>query len=68
VDSLRLTDGTLFPIPVTLDISHEDISRLFIKPGARITLRDPRNDEPLAIITSLYCFRVWLRISDIFHS
>jgi sulfate adenylyltransferase len=51
VDSLRLADGTLFPIPVTLDVSHEDIERLSVKPGARITLRDPRDDEPLAIIT-----------------
>jgi sulfate adenylyltransferase len=53
VDSLRLVDGILFPIPVTLDLSHEDIVRLSIKPGARITLRDPRDDESLAIITSL---------------
>jgi ATP sulfurylase len=53
VDCLRLVDGTLFPIPVTLDLSHEDIVRLSIKPGARITLRDPRDDESLAIITSL---------------
>jgi len=51
VDSLRLADGTLFPIPVTLDVSHDDIERLSVKPGARITLRDPRDDEPLAIIT-----------------
>ncbi|KAF7964840.1 hypothetical protein HWV62_2508, partial [Athelia sp. TMB] len=51
VDTLRLADGTLFPIPITLDASHEDIERLSIKPGARITLRDPRDDEALAIIT-----------------
>jgi sulfate adenylyltransferase len=41
----------LFPIPVTLDVSREDINRLSIKPGARIALRDPRDDEALAIIT-----------------
>lgn len=51
VESLRLADGTLFPIPITLDVSHGDIDRLSIKPTARITLRDPRDDEPLAIIT-----------------
>jgi sulfate adenylyltransferase len=51
VETLRLADGTLFPIPVTLDVSHEDIDRLSIKPGARITLRDPRDDLALAIIT-----------------
>ncbi|KAJ8522474.1 hypothetical protein ONZ45_g988 [Pleurotus djamor] len=51
IDSLRLADGSLFPIPITLDVSQEDIDRLFIAPGARLTLRDPRDDEPLAIIT-----------------
>lgn len=56
VDTLRLADGTLFPIPVTLDLSHEDIVRLSAKSDARIVLRDPRDDEPLAIITSLCCF------------
>jgi sulfate adenylyltransferase len=51
VDSLRLADGTLFPIPITIDVSREDVERLSIVPGARIALRDPRDDEALAIIT-----------------
>jgi sulfate adenylyltransferase len=51
VSTLRLADGALFPIPITLDASKEDIERLTIAPGARLTLRDPRDDEPLAIIT-----------------
>ncbi|CAL1707659.1 unnamed protein product [Somion occarium] len=51
VSSLRLADGVLFPIPVTLDVSRQDIDRLSIKPGLRIALRDPRDDEALAIIT-----------------
>ncbi|KAH8828233.1 sulfate adenylyltransferase [Flagelloscypha sp. PMI_526] len=51
VENLRLADGTLFPIPVTLDVSQTDIDALGIKPSARITLRDPRDDEPLAILT-----------------
>jgi sulfate adenylyltransferase len=51
VSTLRLADGALFPIPITLDASKEDIERLAIAPGARLTLRDPRDDEPLAIIT-----------------
>ncbi|PAV18802.1 ATP-sulfurylase [Pyrrhoderma noxium] len=51
VDTLRLADGTLFPIPITLDVSREDISNLEIKAGARLALRDPRDDEALAIIT-----------------
>ncbi|EJD52563.1 ATP-sulfurylase [Auricularia subglabra TFB-10046 SS5] len=51
VDTLRLANGTLFPIPVNLDVSQADIERLGIKPGARLALLDPRDDEPLAIIT-----------------
>ncbi|KAJ7091170.1 hypothetical protein C8R44DRAFT_817238 [Mycena epipterygia] len=51
VDTLRLADGVLFPMPITLDVSQESIDALSIKPGARIALRDPRDDEPLAIIT-----------------
>ena len=51
VETLRLADGTLFPIPVTLDVSREDIDRLGITPGARLALRDPRDDEALAILT-----------------
>ncbi|KAH0827551.1 hypothetical protein J3R83DRAFT_4272 [Lanmaoa asiatica] len=51
VDTLRLSDGTLFPMPITLDVSSDDITRRGITPGARLTLRDPRDDEALAIIT-----------------
>ncbi|KAG5638882.1 Sulfate adenylyltransferase [Sphagnurus paluster] len=51
VDNLRLADGVLFPIPVTLDVSRETVESLKIVSGTRITLRDPRDDEPLAIIT-----------------
>ncbi|TFK73935.1 ATP-sulfurylase [Pluteus cervinus] len=51
VENLRLADGTLFPIPVTLDVSHENIKALSIIPGARIALRDPRDDSALAVIT-----------------
>jgi len=38
-------------MPVTLDVSSADVDRLGIIPGARIALRDPRDDEALAIIT-----------------
>lgn len=51
METLRLADGTLFPIPVTLDVSQADIDRLALKPSVRITLRDPRDDEALAILT-----------------
>ncbi|KAH7929853.1 ATP-sulfurylase [Leucogyrophana mollusca] len=51
VDTLRLADGTLFSMPVTLDVSLADIERLGIAPGVRLALRDPRDDQALAIIT-----------------
>jgi ATP sulfurylase (sulfate adenylyltransferase) len=54
VDTLRLADGILFPVPITLDVARGDIDRLSIVPGVRITLRDPRDDEALAIITGLH--------------
>lgn len=49
VHSMRLTDGTLWPIPVNLDVSEKIASNH--KPGERVTLRDSRDDLPLAIIT-----------------
>lgn len=49
-----MDDGTLFPMPITLDVSREDIDRLSITPGSRIALRDPRDDDALAIITGIY--------------
>ncbi|THV02449.1 ATP-sulfurylase [Dendrothele bispora CBS 962.96] len=51
VDTLRLENGTLFPMPITLDISREDIDAKSITAGSRVALRDPRDDETLAIIT-----------------
>ncbi|KAF9051134.1 ATP-sulfurylase [Hymenopellis radicata] len=51
VDTLRLADGVLFAMPITLDVSKGDIDRLGLAKGARIVLRDPRDDEALAIIT-----------------
>ncbi|KDQ62121.1 hypothetical protein JAAARDRAFT_189492 [Jaapia argillacea MUCL 33604] len=51
VDTLRLADGALFPMPITLDISREDVEKLKVAPGSRLALRDPRDDEALAIIT-----------------
>ncbi|KAJ3544045.1 hypothetical protein NM688_g5786 [Phlebia brevispora] len=51
VDTLRLADGALFAMPITLDVTREDIESNSIAPGVRIVLRDPRDDEALAIIT-----------------
>jgi len=56
VDNLRLADGTLFPIPVTLDVSQAEIDRLQIAPGKRIALRDPRDEEVLAILTGAHVY------------
>ncbi|KAF2820055.1 sulfate adenylyltransferase [Ophiobolus disseminans] len=47
----RLADGNLFSIPITLDVSQETIDEVGVKPGARIALRDFRDDRNLAIIT-----------------
>lgn len=57
VDTLRLAptnghrQGTLFPMPITLDVSKEDIERLQLAPGARVALRDFRDEAALAILT-----------------
>lgn len=56
-DTLRLAkvagqrQGTLFPMPITLDVSSEDISNLGLKAGARVALRDFRDEAALAILT-----------------
>ncbi|KAG9244991.1 ATP sulfurylase [Calycina marina] len=47
----RLADGNLFSMPITLDMSKESIEELSVKPGARFTIRDFRDDRNLAIIT-----------------
>ena len=51
VDNLRLADGTLWSMPINLDVSQEDIDRLSLKPAQRVVLRDPRNDSPIAVLT-----------------
>ncbi|KZL81079.1 sulfate adenylyltransferase, partial [Colletotrichum incanum] len=51
VKNNRLADGNLFSMPITLDVSQKSIDDLSIKPGARITLRDLRDDRNLAILT-----------------
>lgn len=48
VDDMRLADGTLWPMPVTLDVSAEFAEEL--APGARLALRGADN-TPLAILT-----------------
>jgi sulfate adenylyltransferase len=38
-------------MPITLDVNQKQIDELGIKAGARITLRDLRDDRNLAILT-----------------
>lgn len=47
-DTLRLPDGTLWPIPITLDIPEAFAGSL--EPGERIALRDPEGFMP-AVLT-----------------
>ncbi|MHA6203264.1 bifunctional sulfate adenylyltransferase/adenylylsulfate kinase [Dyella soli] len=47
VEELRLADGTLWPIPVTLDVSEEFAERL--APGSEVALRDAQG-VPLAVL------------------
>ncbi|KOS15690.1 sulfate adenylyltransferase [Malassezia pachydermatis] len=49
--NMRLADGSLFPMPITLDVSKEQVDSLQLKQGARVTLRDPRDDAAIAILT-----------------
>lgn len=59
VETLRLENGLLFSMPITLDASGADIKRLGIKEGSRITLRDFRDEQPLAIITGISDLTEW---------
>ena len=47
----RLVDGNLFSMPICLEVNQETIDEVSAKPGARIALRDFRDDRNLAIIT-----------------
>ena len=38
-------------MPVTLDVSYQNVNTLGLEPKNRITLRDPRDNSPLAILT-----------------
>ena len=51
VSDLHLSDGSLFSMPICLDIPEDAVEVKSIKLGSRITLRDSRDDRNLAIIT-----------------
>ncbi|KAJ2881096.1 Sulfate adenylyltransferase, partial [Coemansia aciculifera] len=52
----RLPNGALWTMPIYLDISSSVLTQLNVSVGSRLALRDPRDDQPLAILTvsSLY--------------
>lgn len=49
--NMRLTDGSLWPMPITLDVTKEEAAALKLQTGSRVVLRDPRDDNALAILT-----------------
>lgn len=51
VENVRMADGSLFSMPICLDVSEKTIQKASLKAGKRITLRDFRDDRNLAIIT-----------------
>jgi sulfate adenylyltransferase len=51
VSDLRLADGNLFSMPITLDLSQQTVKDTGLKAGSRVTLRDFRDDRNLAILT-----------------
>ena len=51
MENVRLADGSLFSMPICLDVSKEVIETADLKAGKRVTLRDSRDDRNLAIIT-----------------
>jgi sulfate adenylyltransferase len=63
VSTLRLakvngqTEGTLFPMPIILDVSQQQVESLGLKAGARVALRDPRDEAALAILTGTFLRR-----------
>lgn len=45
-------------MPITLDVSTNDIEQLGLKAGVRVALRDPRDEAALAILTSMSISRI----------
>ena len=44
ITNMRLADGTLFPMPITLPVFRESLKQLEIRIGSRISLRSSTND------------------------
>jgi ATP sulfurylase len=59
IHNLRLASGVLFPMPIIFDVSRAQVDSIGISAGKRITLRDGRDDNPLAILTGSFTFLRW---------
>ncbi|KAJ3152831.1 Sulfate adenylyltransferase [Geranomyces variabilis] len=51
ISDLRLSNGLLWPMPITLDVNAAQIKAGNIAPSSRIALRNPQDDTVLAILT-----------------
>ena len=51
LDNNRLSNGLLWTMPITLDVSTTEIESIDIASGNKIVLRNPQDDLPLAILT-----------------
>ena len=51
VKTLRLADGQLFPMPITLDVTAMQAKELGLVAGKRVVLRDFRDESALAVLT-----------------
>ncbi|KAG5459824.1 MAG: sulfate adenylyltransferase, partial [Olpidium bornovanus] len=51
LDNMRLSGGLLWSIPVVLDVAGNEVAEEKVRIGQRIALRDPRDDQALAILT-----------------
>ncbi|CAD6590402.1 MAG: Sulfate adenylyltransferase [Alectoria sarmentosa] len=51
VENVRIADGSLFSMPICLDVAERTVEKANLRAGKRVTLRDFRDDRNLAIIT-----------------
>ena len=74
VENVRMVDGSLFSMPICLDVSQKTLETANLRAGERVTLRDFRDDRNLAIITIDDVYKpdklvsmtlIWQRLSDV---
>jgi sulfate adenylyltransferase len=51
VHTSRLTNGLVWTMPITLDVSQDDIDALQLAHGKKVFLRNPADDQVLAVLT-----------------